>query len=69
MWLEAVIVGGIVLASGGWLAFRAVRFFQGRSGCTCGGSAMKCPIGTTMAAIDRALEPWESEKAGKREDA
>jgi len=56
-WLEPAIVGGILLLAAGWLIFRAVRFFQGRTSCGCDRGAGRCPFLQISAAGATAPRP------------
>jgi hypothetical protein len=55
-WLEPAIVAVVLLLAAGWLTYRAVCFFQGRSVCACGARARKCPVAAISSALTQTRQ-------------
>ncbi len=53
VWVEGIIVGGVVLASAIFLGVHAVRFFRGRTGCSCTAKPGGCAATRIVSTLNR----------------
>jgi hypothetical protein len=56
-WIETGVVAAILLASAAFLSVITVRFFRGKTRCSCTGSPSCCPAARTCVGLSRLAEP------------